>query len=141
MTNLVTYDPFAETGLDELFRGFFAPVRFEGARAPTMIKMDVMETDVGYKVHAEMPGVKKEDVNVEIEGNRVTITGETRREKESKEGGKVLRSERYYGNVYRTFTVPAELNEALSEAKFADGILELKLVTKAPVAGKKLAVK
>ena len=141
MTNLVTYDPFAATGLDELFRGFFAPVRFEGARAPTMIRMDVMETDDGYKVHAEMPGVKKEDVNVEIEGNRVTITGETRREKEIKEGDKVLRSERYFGNVYRAFTVPAELNETLSEAKFAEGILELKLVKKAPVAGNKLAVK
>jgi HSP20 family protein len=140
MTNLVTYDPFTETGLDELFRGFFAPVRFEGARAPIMIKMDVMETDDGYKVHAEMPGVKKEDVNVEIEGNRVTITGETRREKEMKEGDKVLRSERYFGNVYRTFTVPAELNEALSEAKFVEGILELKLVKKVPVAGKKLTV-
>jgi len=141
MTNLVTYDPFAETGLDELFRGFFAPVRFEGGRTPTMIKMDVMETDDGYKVHAEMPGVKKEDVNVEIEGNRVTITGETRREKDTKDGDKMLRTERYYGNVYRAFTVPAELNEALSEAKFADGILELKLVKKMPVAGKKLAVK
>lgn len=141
MTNLVTYDPFAETGLDELFRGFFTPVRLEGARAPTMIKMDVMETEDGYKVHAEMPGVKKEDVNVEIEANRVTITGETRREKETKDGDKMLRSERYYGNVYRAFTVPAELSEALSEAKFADGILELKLVKKMPVAGKKLAVK
>ena len=106
-----------------------------------MIKMDVMETDDGYKVHAEMPGVKKEDVNVEIEGNRATIDGETRREKEMKEGDRVLRSERYFGNVYRAFTVPAELNEALSETRFAEGILELKLVKKAPVAGKKLTEK
>ena len=141
MTNLVTYDPFAETGLDELFRGFFAPVRLEGARTPVMIKMDVTETDDGYRVHAEMPGVKKEDVNVEIEGNRVTISGETRREKETKDGDKMLRSERYFGNVYRAFTLPAELNETLSEAKFADGILELKLMKKVPVVGKKLMVK
>ena len=141
MTNLVSYDPFAETGLDELFRGFFAPVRFEGTRTPVTIKMDVTETDDGYMIHAEMPGVSKEDINVEIEGNQVTITGETKREWEKKEGDKVLRSERYFGNVYRSFTVPAELNEALCEAKFANGVLELRLVRKLPVAGKKLPVK
>jgi HSP20 family protein len=141
MTNVVSYDPFAETGLDELFRGFFAPVRFEGGRTPVTIKMDVTETDDGYMIHAEMPGVKKEDINVEIEGNQVTITGETKREWEKKDGDKVLRSERYFGNVYRSFTVPAELNETLCEAKFADGVLELKLVRKLPVAGKKLSVK
>ncbi len=141
MTNLVSYDPFAETGLDELFRGFFAPVRFEGARAPVTIKMDVTETNDGYMIHAEMPGVRKEDINVEIEGNQVTITGETKREWEKKEGDKVLRSERYFGNVYRSFTLPAELNEELCAAKFADGVLELKLVRKLPVAGKKLPVK
>jgi HSP20 family protein len=141
MTNLVSYDPFADTGMDELFRGFFAPVRVEGARSPVTIKMDVTETGDGYMIHAEMPGVKKEDINVEIEGNQVTITAESKREWEKKTADKVLRSERYYGNVYRSFTLPAELNEALSEAKYDKGVLELKLVRKAPVGGKKLAVK
>jgi len=141
MTNLVSYDPFAETGLDELFRGFFTPVRFEGAKTPVTIKMDVTETEDGYMIHAEMPGVNKEDINVEIEGNQVTITGDMKREWEKKEGDKVLRSERYFGNVYRSFTVPAELNEALCEAKFVNGVLALKLVRKLPVAGKKLPVR
>ena len=140
MTNLVTYDPFTDTGMDELFRGFFAPVRLEGARSPVTIKMDVTETGDGYMIHAEMPGVKKEDINVEIEGNQVTITAEAKREWEKKEGDKVLRSERYFGNVYRSFTLPVELNEALSEAKFHEGVLELKLVRKAPLGGKKLPV-
>jgi HSP20 family protein len=141
MTNLVSYDPFTDTGMDELFRGFFAPVRVEGARTPVTIKMDVTETADGYMIHAEMPGVKKEDINVEIEGNQVTITAESKREWEKKEGDKVLRSERYYGNVYRSFTLPAELNEASSEAKYDKGVLELKLVRKAPIGGKKLSVK
>ena len=140
MTNLVTYDPFTDTGMDDLFRGFFAPVRLEGARSPVTIKMDVTETGDGYMIHAEMPGVKKEDINVEIEGNQVTITAEAKREWEKKEGDKVLRSERYFGNVYRTFTLPVELNEALSEAKYHEGVLELKLVRKAPLGGKKLPV-
>jgi HSP20 family protein len=140
MTNLVTYDPFTDTGMDELFRGFFAPVRLEGARSPVTIKMDVTETGDGYMIHAEMPGVKKEDINVEIEGNQVTITAVAKREWEKKEGDKVLRSERYFGNVYRSFTLPVELNEALSEAKYHEGVLELKLVRKAPLGGRKLPV-
>ena len=140
MTNLVTYDPFTDTGLDEMFRGFFAPVRVEGGRTPVMIKMDVTETADGYMIHAEMPGVRKEDINVEIEGNQVTITAESKREWEKKDGDKVLRSERYFGNVYRSFTLPAELNEAKSEAKYDKGVLELKLVRKTPVGGRKLPV-
>lgn len=140
MTNLVSYDPFTETGLDELFRSFFAPVRVEGARTPVMIKMDVVETADGYLIHAEMPGVKKEDINVEIEGNQVTITAETKREWNKKEGDKTLRSERYFGNVYRSFTLPVELNEALSEARYDNGVLELTLKRKTPVAGRKLPV-
>lgn len=140
MTNLVTYDPFTDTGLDELFRGFFAPVRVEGARTPMMIKMDVTETADGYMIHAEMPGMKKEDIDVKIEGSQVTITAETKREWEKKDGDRVLRSERYFGNIYRSFTLPAELNEALSEAKYDKGVLELKLVRKAAVVGKKLPV-
>jgi HSP20 family protein len=140
MSNIISYDPFVDTGIDELFRGFFKPVRLEGTKAPVTIKMDVTETDKGYLVHAEMPGVKKEDINVDIDGNQITITAEVKREWERKEGDKVLRSERYYGNVYRSFTLPHELDESMSEAKFAEGVLELKLVRKTPVAGKKLTV-
>ena len=141
MTNLVTYDPFVDTGFDELFRGFFKPVRMEGARTPITIKMDVTEIGDDYMIHAEVPGVKKEDINVEIEGNEVTITAEVKREWEKKEGDKMLRSERYYGNVYRSFTLPHELDEKKSEAKYKDGVLELKLVRKAGVsAGRKLPI-
>jgi len=140
MTNLVSYDPFLDTGMDELFRGFFKPVRMEGARAPITIKMDVTETGDGYVVHAEMPGVKKENITVEIEGNQVTIGAEVKREWEKKEGEKMLRSERYYGNIYRSFTLPHELDEAKSVAKYDGGLLELKLVNKAGIAGKKLPV-
>jgi HSP20 family protein len=140
MTNLVSYDPFLDTDMDELFRGFFKPVRMEGARTPITIKMDVRESNDGYVVHAEMPGVKKENINVEIEGNQVTIGAEVKREWEKKEGEKMLRSERYYGNIYRTFTLPHELDEAKCVAKYDGGVLELKLVKKAGIAGKKLPV-
>ena len=140
MTNLVPSELF-NPDVDELFRGFFAPVRWKGAPAPVTIKMDVTETTEGYLVHAEMPGIAKNDINVEIEGNQVTITGEVRREHEKKDGDKMLRSERYYGNVYRSFTLPVDLDEAKCEAMYNDGVLELKLVRSAATPGRKVAVK
>jgi HSP20 family protein len=140
MQNLISYDPRTDTGFDELFRGFFKPVRLEGAPTPVTIKMDVIETENGYLVHSEIPGVKKEDIDVAIEGNQVTITAEVKREWERKEGDRVLRNERYFGNVYRSFTLPAELDESACEAKFDNGILELKLVQKAAAPGKRLAI-
>jgi len=107
MANITRYDPFDVTlePFDDLFRGFFRPVRFEGQPQQMQIKMDVKENDKTYNVHAEIPGVKKEDIHVTIEGNQVSISAEVKKEKEEKEGEKVLRSERYYGKVYRSFTL------------------------------------
>ena len=131
---------FSTPGSTSCSAGSSSPFAWKARRTPITIKMDVTETDGGYMIHAEVPGVKKEDINVEIEGNEVTITAEVRREWEKKEGDKMLRSERYYGNVYRSFTLPHELDETKSEAKYKDGVLELKLVSKAGVAGRKLPV-
>jgi HSP20 family protein len=140
MRSLIPYDPLLEPDVNDWFRGFFKPVRWEGAPAPVMIKMDVTETKNGYLVHAEMPGVRKEDIEVSIEGNQVTVAAEVKREAEKKEGDKVLRSERYFGKVYRSFTLPADLDEGACEAKYDKGVLELKRVAKAATPGKKLAV-
>jgi len=106
MASLIPYDPFADTGIDELFRGFFQPVRREGRGTQVSIKMDVTEDEKSYTVHAEIPGVSKDDIHVTIEGNQVTLGAEVKREKDVKDGERVLRSERYYGSVYRSFTLP-----------------------------------
>ena len=139
MATLQVYDPFADTGFDELFRGFFRPVRSD-KNAPVPVKIDVAEHEKGYSVRAEIPGVKKEDIDVAIEGNQVTIAAEVKRESEPREGERVLRSERYFGAVYRSFTLPAELDEEHSEAKYENGVLELKLAKKPAVAGRKLTI-
>jgi HSP20 family protein len=141
MQNLISYDPRTDPGLDELFRGFFKPVRVEGAPTPIMIKMDATETENGYLIHAEMPGVKKEDIDVAIDGNQVTITAEVKQAWEKKEGGRMLRNERYFGNIYRSFTLPAELDELASVATYDNGVLELNLAKKAAAAGKRLAIR
>ena len=121
MQNLISSDRTTETGLDELLRGFFKPVRMEGAVTPVVIKLDVTKTENGYLVHGEMPGVKKEDIDVAIEGNQVTITASVKQEWEKKEGDRMLRNERYFGNIYRSFTVPVELDESACEATLENG--------------------
>lgn len=136
--NISRVDPFGD--IDDLFKGFFVrPVAYEG-QPQMQIKMDVKENEGAYTVHAEMPGVKKEDIHVTIEGNQVSISAEVKKEKEEKQGDKVLRSERYYGKVARSFTLAQDVDEAKSQAKFNDGVLELSLPKKAVGAGKKLAI-
>jgi len=136
--NLARLDPFGE--LDDLFKGFFVrPVMFEG-KPQMQIKMDLKEKDDAYVVHADIPGVKKEDIHVSIDGNQVSISAETRMEKEEKEGEKVLRSERYVGKVARSFSLAHDVDEAKSQAKYADGVLELTLPKKAASQAKKLAI-
>jgi len=146
MSNLTRYDPFNLTranpfsDIDDLLKGFFVrPVMFEGQ--PQMeIKVDVKENDNAYTVHADIPGVKKEDIQVSIDGNQVSISAESRMEKEEKKGDKVLRSERYHGKVARSFTLAHDVDEAKSQAKYNDGVLELTLPKKAASSTKKLAI-
>jgi HSP20 family protein len=142
MANVTRFDPFQISGFDPLedvFKGFFRPVRIEGT-PEVQIKVDVKESDKGYSVHAEIPGVKKEDIHVTIDGNQVSISAEVKQEKEVKEGEKVLRSERYYGKVARSFALGNEIDEAQSQAKYTDGVLELQLPKKAANTSKKLTI-
>jgi HSP20 family protein len=104
------------------------------------IKVDVTKTDDTYTVKAEMPGVKKDDISISMDGNLVTIAGEVKKESEEKKGEEVIRSERYYGRVSRSFTLPQEIDEAKSKATYADGVLQLTLATKGPAGSKKLKV-
>ncbi|ODU49603.1 MAG: heat-shock protein Hsp20 [Thiobacillus sp. SCN 63-374] len=136
--NLVSIDPFGD--IDDLFKGFFVrPALLEGM--PQMqIKMDVKEDDNAYTVHADIPGVKKEDIQVSIEGNQVSVSAETKAEKEEKKDEKVLRSERYIGKVARSFTLAHDIDEAKAQAKYKDGVLELTLPKKAGTSAKKLAI-
>jgi HSP20 family protein len=138
MRNLTLYHPFADTAIDDLFRGFFRPVRAE--QEAVSIKLDVAEKNGNYVVRAEIPGVSKEDIQVSIEGNQVTISAEVKRETEKKEGERVLHTERYYGSAFRSFSLPAEVDEAASAAKYENGVLELTLAKKAEVAGRKLTI-
>jgi len=148
MQTVQLYDPFPTAGLEDLFRGLFKPVQV-ARDAAVAIKVDVAEKDNAYVVHAEIPGVNRDDIQVTIEGSQVTIAAEVKRTVDAKEANgnddgkhdeRVLRSERYYGAVYRSFVLPVELDEDASSAKYENGVLELKLAKKAAVAGRKLSI-
>ncbi|MBY0340274.1 MAG: Hsp20/alpha crystallin family protein [Rhodocyclaceae bacterium] len=137
MSNLTRYDP-----LDDLFRGFFVrPVGYGGeSNELPSVKIDVKTQDNGYLVHAELPGVKKEDIHVNIDGSVVSISAERKQEKEVKEGERVLRTERYFGKVARSFDLGTDIDEAAAVAKYTDGVLELTLPKKTAAANKRLQI-
>jgi len=144
MASIQRFDPFNEL-VDDLFKGFLVrPLAFEGrgdggVQLPRA-KVDVAEKNGAYVVTAELPGVKKEDIHVSIDGAQVTLEAEVRREKEASKDERVLHSERVYGKVMRSFTLPQEVDEAKAQAKFQDGVLELTLPKKAAAQRKQISI-
>ncbi len=132
-------DPFATSDpLDNLFRGFFRPVQMD--KDMPQIRMDVKEDATSYAVHADIPGVNKDDIHVSIDGNTVSISAEVKKNTEQKEGETVLRRERSFGRVSRSFALESEIDEAAANARYQDGVLELVLPKKAAAAARRLAV-
>src|SRR6266496_2824223 len=136
MTNLTRFDPFGDLVRFDPFRGFDDLLRMPRLSAyrplpvqPEM-KMDLSEDNNAFYVKAEIPGVKKEDLHVAIEGNEVSITAELKKETEEKKGETVLRSERYYGRVARAFALTHAIDETKAEAKYVNGVLTLMLPKK-----------
>src|SRR5258706_86860 len=133
MANITRYDPFSDL-VDDIFRGFVVgPVGFEAASPVRCMKVDVAEQNGEYKVVAELPGVKKEDIKVNIDGDQVSITAESRAERDEKDGERLLHSDRYLGKVSRAFLLSQEIDEARASAKFAHDVALLKLVGMNPV--------
>jgi len=140
MANITRYSPLDEA-FDDLFRGFFVrPVSYDAPAGAAQFRVDVSENEKAYTLRAEVPGVRKEDINVTIDGDTVAISAEVKQEKDVKNGDRVLRSERYYGKLYRAFTLGQAVEEAGTHAKYADGVLELTLPKKAAAQAKRIAI-
>jgi HSP20 family protein len=139
MNILLRREPLA--GFDTLFDQFFGAPAVAGDRAPAprAIRLDVREKDGAYVVQAEIPGVKKDDIRIEVEGNEVVIGAETRREDETNDA-KWLHVERRFGRLERRFALPQEVDESRAEARFTDGVLELTLPKKAQASARKIEV-
>ena len=141
--NLTRYEPLVGQ-LDNLFNDFLRPafvLDSHAAAEVARIRLDVKEDAEAYTVAAEIPGVKKEGINVEIEGNEVTIAAEVKRGDEQKDGERWLRIERFHGKAERRFALPQEIDEAKASARFNDGVLELTLPKKAAAASRKVQIR
>lgn len=145
MANITRFDE----AFDDLLRGFFVrPVGLQGEAGPVagtvgQFRVDVSETEQAYTVHAEIPGVKKDDIHITIDGDQVAISAEVKNEKNEKDvktNGRVLRSERYCGKVYRAFQLGQSVDEEGASAKYADGVLELTLPKKAAASAKRISI-
>ena len=141
MLNITRFNPLEDT-FDNLFRGLpvWIPSPERRPATPAQFRMDVTENEKEYQVLAEMPGVKKEEITITINGNEVAVSAEVKHEKVVKNGDTVLCAERYYGTIKRQFSLGQEVDEASAQAKYTDGVLELTLPKKAAAAAKRLAV-
>jgi HSP20 family protein len=130
LPSLFASEPFV---FDDAFRTFMRPFRWEPAVETPQIRIDVSEADEAYTVKAEIPGVRKEDIHVEIEGAQVLISAEVKKDVEEKKEGRLLRSERSYGMASRMFTLGFEVDRSKAVAKYTDGVLSLTLPKKLSV--------
>ena len=141
MASIQRFDPFHEL-VDDLFKGFLVrPLSYDGrGEVLPRMKVDVAEKNGAYTVTAELPGVKKDEIQVTIDGAQVTLVAEVKREREASQDERVLHTERVFGKVSRSFTLPQEVDEAKAEAKFRDGVLELTLPKRAAANRKPIQI-
>lgn len=135
MNSLITRGSFLDDFFRDLAPGFYVkPLHGDPLPNPGQIKVDVKETDKGYTVQAEVPGVRKEDIHVHVEGNVVTLRAEVKQQDSSKDD-KMLRSERYFGAVSRSFQLPVDIDQDQAKAKYDNGVLTLTLPKKLSSGG------
>lgn len=139
MSNLTRYGLFDDV-FNDFAKGFFLKPMVMENQPELQIRIDVREDKNAYRVHADVPGTRKEDIQVTVDGNVVTIRAEAKRASEQKDGEKLLRSERYVGTVSRSFQLPYEIDLAAAEAKYQDGVLDLTLPKRTTSAARQLTI-
>lgn len=111
--------------MDNPFEQFFAPLGQLDGDAVFTPRVDIKETESQYLISAELPGVKKEDIHISLDHGMLTLEAECRQEKEEKEQGKVVRQERRYGKIMRSFQLGNNVLTDNIDAEFKDGVLTL----------------
>ncbi|HYB49729.1 MAG TPA: Hsp20/alpha crystallin family protein [Burkholderiaceae bacterium] len=145
MSSIIRREPLGSL-FDQLFsdyfnRGWPLSTRSEDAPGATLPRMDVVDKGDRYLVTLDIPGVKKEDIRVTVEGSRVAIAAESKSENETKQGDKVLYTERRVASYARAFELPVEVTEENADASYENGVLRLTLPKRAHVAGRRLTVR
>lgn len=145
---ILHYDPFRfYEELHKLFNGFISQEPWQlpmgwwsGGFAQPKLAIDITESDADYRITADLPGVKKENIKVNVDGKAVTVTADITEEKKIKEGDRVLHSERHHSDFYRRFYLDKDIDESKVKATYTDGVLNLTLPKKEAGQGKKVIV-
>lgn len=147
MNNMVHFNPFSNLSrFDPLLnedwpKGFWtSPLVGEMKTAP-QIRINLTENGKSYSVRAEIPGVKKDDIKVNVDGNRVSISAEIKQAKEERKGEKSICRECYEGSSYRSFSLDSNVDESKVQAKYDNGILELTLPKKNGNGARQIQIK
>ncbi len=141
MSSLMTRGSLFDDFFRDVAPGFYVrPLHGDPLPAPSQIKIDVKESDKAFTVQAEVPGVAKEDIHVSIDGSVVTLRAEVKQQDVQTKDEKVLRTERYYGSVARSFQLPQDIDQASAKAKYDGGVLTLTLPKKSAASVQRLAI-
>jgi len=139
MANITRFNPFEEL-FSDFNKGFFVRPFALPPETDVSISIDVREDEKSFSVKADIPGVKKDDIQVDIDDDVVTLRAEAKKEKEEKKDEKVVYSERAYGMASRSLTLPAAVDAQAAKAEYKDGVLTLTLPKKANGSAKRLAI-
>lgn len=141
MNSLITRGGLFDDFFRDVAPSFYVrPLHGDPLPSPAQIKVDVKETERAYTVLAEVPGVSKEDIQVSLDGNVVTLRAEVKQQDAQTKDEKLLRSERYYGAVSRSFQLPQDIDQSESRAKYDNGVLTLTLPKKLGGKTQRLAI-
>lgn len=141
MANQLTRGSLFDDFFRDIAPGFFVkPLHGDPLPSAAQIKIDVSESEAAYTVLAEVPGVGKDDIHVSIDGSVVTLRAEVKQHDKQSEGDKLLRSERYYGAVSRSFQLPQDIDQANAKAKYDNGVLTLTLPKKQASGSQRLTI-
>lgn len=140
MNDLRVKDLFEMEPIEDAFRRFLQPWRAEPLAGAPQIRVDLSETPSQYVLKADIPGVRKEDIELRIDGNQVSLSAEVKKETEEKKEGRTLRSERRYGYASRSLWLDCPVDDSRAQAKYQDGVLQLTLPKKAATSAKRLTI-
>ena len=135
--DLARFDPYGR--MEDMMREFSMSPALRAFEPERQIRVDVQETDQAYMVKADMPGLNKDDIKIAVDGNVVSISATKQEEKQETSAGAVY-SERYSGSLYRSFSLPQEVDDTKTEAKYQDGVLSLTLPKKPGTARKQITI-
>lgn len=147
MTTMTRWNPFKASTprdplirFDDMFRGLTSRPVWRDLDTTEDMRIDVMEDDKAFHIKADVPGVDKNDIEVSVDGNQVTISDEIKHESNKKEGEESICTERYHGKVDRSFTSPGDFDSAKADAHYDKGVLALSLPKRANGSSRKIRV-